>query len=1030
MTERDLFIAARGMPDTAERAAFLAEACGGDTNLLHQVESLLGEQDALGSFLNEPAIEPNDTAVWPRAGEAVGTLIGPYKLLEQIGEGGFGVVYMAEQQRPVRRKVALKVIKPGMDSRQVVARFEAERQALALMEHPNIAGVLDGGTTAWSRPFFVMELVRGVPITDYCDQNRLPPRRRLDLFLSVCRAVQHAHQKGVIHRDLKPSNVLVTLHDGVPVPKLIDFGIAKAIGQQLTDKTLFTGFAQLVGTPLYMSPEQAELSGLDIDTRTDVYALGVLLYELLTGRTPFDEERLRAAGYDEMRRIIREEEPPKPSARVSTLGQAAATVLSHRQCDPRQLSTLLRGELDWIIMKALEKDRTRRYESAAALAADVERYLRDEPVNAGPPSKWYRWRKTARRHRSAIVTTALAIIGLAVTLAAVAGSIGWAVSDRAARETALNQEIGRTLDSATKLLGVGDWPQAQAVLDHAETLLVADRPHQRPRRLQELRLDTLTAKRLEEIDNSARSQGFDDLRKLDLAYAQAFRELGIDLFALPAAEAVERIRTRSIRLELARALDCWYSARSRMWTSGTPSWTDLLSLAKQADPDAWRIRVREAVERGDIKTLEALAAAADVRQLPPQSLNLLARALKYPTWRGPLASPWIVNDDELTDFLRRAQRQHPGDLWINLTLGDCQDLRHLDEALRFYSAAFAVRPNNPTIATRIGWVYWTRCAYPEAVAAFTKAVELGTDDENAWLMRGLAHFNLNRFEHAHADLSKSLDLNPRDAMARWGRGLVLERQYRWNQAVADYTTLIAQHPNLKSPSIGEVRLHRAYAYSILCQWGNAAADLAPQGIETAPLDDTWVQLACLRVLQGDVSGYQQLRRRWLQRLEQSGKSVSGEDAMRSCRIWLLQPGGDTDLAQAKHWAEVAIKSEPKGGYVHVQALLHYRAGQFDSAIARCHDSLNSGPSSRGAPLNWLLLGLARQRLGRADEARPWFARAAQWREGTLTGVYPAGVAYPPEASLSDWLEFQVLYREAESLFGEGHIRAHPVGGER
>ena len=395
---------------------FLDQACAGDVRLRAEVEKLLRAHSEMGSFHEPPRPAALATVDAPDIGERPGTIIGPYKLLEQIGEGGFGLVFMAEQQQPVRRKVALKVLKPGMDTRQVIARFEAERQALALMDHPNIARVLDAGETGSGRPHFVMELVKGVPITDYCDQNRLTTRERLELFTHVCHAVQHAHHKGIIHRDLKPSNVMVTLHDGVPVVKVIDFGIAKALGQQLTDKTLFTGFAQMVGTPMYMSPEQAQLSGLDIDTRSDIYSLGVLLYELLAGVTPFDRERLRTVGYDEMRRIIREEDPPSPSTRLTTLGQAAVTVSAERQSDPKRLCRLLRGELDWIVMKALEKDRNRRYETANELARDVDRYLHDEPVAACPPSSWYRFRKFTRRHK-----TALAVAGADPVLHRVAG---------------------------------------------------------------------------------------------------------------------------------------------------------------------------------------------------------------------------------------------------------------------------------------------------------------------------------------------------------------------------------------------------------------------------------------------------------------------------------------------------------------------------------------------------------------------------------------------------------------------------------
>jgi eukaryotic-like serine/threonine-protein kinase len=442
MSEREIFDAALAIADPAGRAAYLDQACGGDPALREHVEDLLGLHGQLGSFLERPAAPlAAATVAEPSVSEGPGTVIGPYKLLEQIGEGGFGVVFMAEQHRPVRRKVALKVLKPGMDTRQVVARFEAERQALALMDHPNIAKVHDGGATPSGRPYFVMELVKGAPITDFCDRHHLTPRERLELFVPVCLAVQHAHQKGIIHRDLKPSNVLVTVHDTTPVVKVIDFGVAKALGQELTDKTLFTGFAQLVGTPLYMSPEQAGQSGLDIDTRSDIYSLGVLLYELLTGTTPFDQERLKQAGYDELRRIIREEEPAKPSTRISTLGQAGATVSANRRSDPRRLSRLFRGELDWVVMKALEKDRNRRYESAGAFAADVQRYLHDEPVLACPPSAWYRLRKFARRNKAALATAVAVALAVLVAVAVLATSAVLIAHEQQARQTAQQAEV-------------------------------------------------------------------------------------------------------------------------------------------------------------------------------------------------------------------------------------------------------------------------------------------------------------------------------------------------------------------------------------------------------------------------------------------------------------------------------------------------------------------------------------------------------------------------------------------------------------
>jgi WD40 repeat protein/serine/threonine protein kinase len=441
MRERTIFVGALDLDDAASQAAFIDRECNGDAGLKARVEALLHSHRAAGSFLHDqPFVLESDEMVDDRpAPEAPGTVIGPYKLLEQIGEGGMGTVFMAEQTRPVRRRVALKVLKPGMDSRQVVARFEAERQALAIMDHPTIAKVLDGGATQWGRPYFVMELVKGVPITDFCDQNQLTPRQRLELFVTVCQAVQHAHQKGIIHRDLKPSNVLVTLHDTTPVVKVIDFGVAKALGQELTDKTLFTGFAQMIGTPLYMSPEQAGQSGLDIDTRSDIYSLGVLLYELLTGTTPFTKERFKQATYDEIRRIIREEEPPKPSTKLST-AEGLPTLAVNRGTEPAKLTNLVCGELDWIVMKALEKDRNRRYETAAAFAADVERYLSDEPVQACPPSAVYRFRKFARRNKRAVATATAAALAVMAAVAGLATSTFLITREQQATANALRTE--------------------------------------------------------------------------------------------------------------------------------------------------------------------------------------------------------------------------------------------------------------------------------------------------------------------------------------------------------------------------------------------------------------------------------------------------------------------------------------------------------------------------------------------------------------------------------------------------------------
>jgi serine/threonine protein kinase/tetratricopeptide (TPR) repeat protein len=416
--------------------AFLDQACAGDTLLRAEVERLLDAHAALGSFHEAPQSNLSAT-VDQSIRERPGTAVGPYKLLEQIGEGGFGVVFLAEQQGPIRRRVALKIIKPGMDTRQVIARFEVERQALALMDHPNIARVLDAGATESGRPYFVMELVKGVSITEFCDRDRLAPEARLKLFLDVCHAIQHAHHKGVIHRDIKPSNVLVTLQDGAPVVKVIDFGVAKATGQNLTERTLFTGHGQMIGTPAYMSPEQAQMSGLDIDTRTDVYALGVLLYELLTGTTPLEDRRLQQVGYAEMQRLIREEEAPRPSTRLSSLGDTAAALAGNRGLDAKRLQQILSGDLDWAVMKSLEKDRNRRYETPASFAEDIARYLRSEALLARPPSTAYQVKKFIQRNRAAVLT------GTAVAAALTAGAViaTWqAVVATRAKEVALARE--------------------------------------------------------------------------------------------------------------------------------------------------------------------------------------------------------------------------------------------------------------------------------------------------------------------------------------------------------------------------------------------------------------------------------------------------------------------------------------------------------------------------------------------------------------------------------------------------------------
>jgi cytochrome c-type biogenesis protein CcmH/NrfG len=550
-----IFCAAIEIVSPADRVAYIVRVCGGDEDLRRRVQRLVEAHFQAGSFLAEPSyaagatgpFDPQspESATAAAPGEGPGTVIGPCKLLEQIGEGGFGVVFMAQQQEPIRRKVALKVLKPGMDSKQVIARFEAERQALALMDHPNIARVFDGGATPSGRPYFIMELVNGVPITEFCDEHHLTPRQRLELFVSVCQAVQHAHQKGIIHRDLKPSNVLVALYDGKPVPKVIDFGIAKAAGQQLTDKTLVTGFGAIVGTLEYMSPEQAEINQLDIDTRSDIYSLGVLLYELLTGSPPFTKKDMEAGGLLETLRVIREQEPTKPSAKLST-AEGLPTLAANRGTEPAKLTRLVRGELDWIVMKALEKDRNRRYETASAFAADVQRYLTDEPVLACPPSAWYRFGKFARRNRTQL---ALAVaLGL---LLSAGGAFGWH-SDRQATATRVeaDRRAARTEREVTAALA-----ELAALLDRGG----------------------------DEIQNPPRWR-----LTLDAARS-AHRRAGAALEAGPASDELrEQVRAAGDRLAVAEA-DCETAGQCEGWVAdfvagvGRPDRFSVADLRRRAE---------------------------------------------------------------------------------------------------------------------------------------------------------------------------------------------------------------------------------------------------------------------------------------------------------------------------------------------------------------------------------------------------------------------------------------------------------------
>ena len=980
----EIFGEALAKRDAVARNAYLNEACGNDAELRGRVEALLAAHEAAGDFLKLPLCDSTSVST-AAVREGPGSSIGNYKLLQQIGEGGFAVVFMAEQEQPVRRRVALKIIKLGMDTRQVVARFEAERQALAMMDHPAIAKVFDAGATASGRPFFVMELVKGVPITEYCDQHKLTIDGRLDLFAQVCVAVQHAHQKGIIHRDIKPSNVLVSTQDERPVAKVIDFGIAKAVQTPLTDKTLFTDFRQLIGTPAYMSPEQADGS-LDIDTRSDVYSLGVLLYELLAGTPPFDPKVLRAKAFDEMQRIIREEEPPIPSTRLSDSHDTLPSIAALRAVEPRKLASMLRGELDWIVMRCLEKHRARRYQTANALATDVMHYLADEPVSACPPSLGYKLKTFARRNR-----TGLAVAGLVLFFLILLGAgAGWAMRDRAAqealaiqaqtqRQVALEHGITAALREVESRFDQENWPEAMAALKRAEGLLAANEQTSALERSVKLwRADLEAVIRLEEILLADNDEWQYTIRGSN-EYEKLFRSLGIDIEAGDVAQVAQQVRNHRIAGNLIQALDDWTLSRRRLTSEKNQDrrdmpagwWQRPLAVARQADADAFCDRVRQAVEASDFEALAAVAQLPQARNLPGSTLRLLAYDLDTKGQHRELAMI----------CLRLAQIENPNEFSTTYALAnffssiDQNRLlaepsspmvsKLLADELTYWTASLALRPQSAWLHLDLAYPLFEAGRLDEAAAACRKAIALRPDFGLAYSHLGNVLASQGNLGESAAAHRKAVELQPAAAVAHANLGAVLSQQMELDEAIASFRKAIELKPDF------------AIAYA------NLADAMRQQG----KIDDA---VNAYRKAVEITPDYSLLHYHFAEALLQQGqvsnavaeyqKAIDLQPEIaafynRPAWILLMTPNlPDRDPPRALKLATRAMELEPADGNIwNTLAVARYRTADWQGAVAALQKSIELRQG--GDAFDWLFLAMAHWQLGNKDESQKWHAKA-------------------------------------------------------
>jgi tetratricopeptide (TPR) repeat protein len=1000
LPEESLFAQALEIASAAERAAFLDRACGNNRALRAEVEALLRAHERSGDLLDLPEPSPAPTDLPGR--EVPGTVLGPYKLLEPIGEGGMGTVWMAEQTDPIQRRVAVKVVKEGMDSRQVLVRFEAERQALALMEHPNIARVLDAGKTPSGRPFFVMELVKGQPITAYCDEKRLPVRERLELFGDVCRAVQHAHQKGIIHRDLKPSNVLVAPYDGKPVVKVIDFGVAKATGQRLTDKTLFTGFGALVGTPEYMSPEQAETNNQDIDTRSDIYSLGVVLYELLTGTTPLTRKRIKEATLLEVLRAIREEEPPRPSTRLAESKDTLPSLSAQRQTEPAKLASLVRGELDWIVMRALEKDRNRRYETASNLGLDIQRYLADEPVLACPPSAWYRFGKFARRNKVRLAIGTCVFVAVAL----IACAIGWAVADRAARAeegeraekvrlATVEGQVRESVNVGRTLVRENNLPGARQKFAEARAQLGNDRTA----------LSTLAS----EVEACAASlnrfQQF--LALIEQAHQAETAPFLTPALAADAARAEAGTPPVAPGRRPAAAVPLLLKALAEYAILERSDWTTTLEdgLLGKSQIDLIRHTAYE----------ELLWLANDIlrRQVEHPSGHKLSAAEAGQAALGYLAQAEKARRPTRALYaLRAGCRKAMGDeeafqaaqQLVETTaptialdhflqgLAAC-DAKQPTQAIAAFDAALTVEPTHYWSMMYLGFcltvVARTPAEYAGAARVFTGCIMKRPDHHYPYMFRALIYAKQGRYQEALADSSRAVDLQPEDAKAWANRGTRYRELQQPDKAIADFSRAIEC-----DATFAPIWNDRGATYLDTGQLDKALADLTKAVQLDATLVFAWHNRGILYAKLGQPA----------KAIDDYSQAIKLDPTFAASWInrgIMYASLGQNDKAIADYTEVVKLDGNSAIAYFN-RGIAYAELGQYEQALKEQSKAVELNPKYKKA---WYERGLANWKLRRFKEAVADFSQAIDLDLNNAQYWYNRGNAYAdlgqPEKAVAD-----------------------------